>query len=98
VKRGGADARSRLLLPTLQSDVRVDLKLQADRGAVDVFAANLRELLLAAPYGTRAVLGSDPGQRAGCKCVVLDETGKLLEHETIYLVQGDGALAKAKRT
>lgn len=98
LRKAAADATKRLLLPAIQSDVRVDLKLIADRGAVDVFAANLRELLLSAPFGTKTVLGIDPGQRTGCKCVVLDATGKLLENDTIYLVQGDGALAKGKRT
>ncbi len=98
LRKAAADATKRLLLPTIQSDVRVELKLSADRGAVDVFAANLRELLLAAPYGGKTVLGIDPGQRTGCKCVVLDATGKLLENDTIYLVQGDSAIAKGKRT
>ncbi len=98
LRKAVADASKRLLLPAIQSDMRVDLKLQADRGAVDVFAANLRELLLSAPFGTKTVLGIDPGQRTGCKCAIVDETGKLLEHDTIYLVQGDGALAKAKKT
>ncbi len=97
LRKAAADATKRLLLPTIQSDVRVDMKMVADRGAVDVFAQNLRELLLSAPYGTKRVLGIDPGQRTGCKCVVIDDTGKLLEHETIYLVQGDSALAKGKR-
>jgi len=58
----------------------------------------LRELLLAAPFGTKTVLGIDPGQRTGCKCAVVDETGKLLEHETIYLVQGDSALERARQS
>jgi len=98
LRKAVADATKRMLLPAIQSDVRVDLKMQADRGAVDVFAQNLRELLLAAPFGGKTVLGIDPGQRTGCKCVIVDDTGKMLEHETIYLVQGDGALAKAKRT
>jgi uncharacterized protein len=78
--------------------VRVELKLSADRAAIEVFAKNLRELLLAAPLGTRFVLGIDPGQRTGCKCVVVDETGKLIEHETVYLVQGDASVARAKQT
>jgi uncharacterized protein len=93
-----ADGTRRLLMPTVQSDVRVDLKMAADRAAVEVFAQNLRELLLAAPFGTKTVLGIDPGQRTGCKCVVVDETGKLLENETVYLVQGAEATERARRT
>src|SRR6187431_304370 len=96
--KAAEDAVKRLLLPTVQSDVRVDLKMQADRAAVEVFAQNLRELLLAAPFGTKTVLGIDPGQRTGCKCAVSDETGKLLHHETIYLVQGDAALERARQS
>ena len=52
---------------------------------------------MAAPFGSQAVLGIDPGQRTGCKCVVVDETGKLLANETIYLVQGDSSLERARR-
>ena len=78
--------------------MRVELKLSADQDAIDVFAQNLRELLLAAPFGTRVVLGIDPGQRTGCKCAVVDETGKLLEHDTIYLVQGDEAVERGRQT
>jgi protein Tex len=92
------DAVSRLLVHSVEVDVRVELKLSADKAAIDVFAKNLRELLLAAPLGTRYVLGIDPGQRTGCKCVVVDETGKLLEHETVYLVQGDASVERAKQT
>jgi uncharacterized protein len=92
------DALGRLLLPSVESDVRVDLKLKADRDAVGVFAENLRKLLLAAPLGRRVVLGIDPGQRTGCKCVVVDDTGKLLEHALIHLVHGEGALASSRKT
>lgn len=92
------DSVDRLLLHSVQVDVRVELKMQADKGAIDVFAQNLRELLLSAPLGTKTVLGIDPGQRTGCKCAVVDETGKLLEHETIYLVQGDPALDRARQS
>ncbi len=90
------DAFKRLLLPSVESDVRVDLKLQSDRGAVDVFAQNLRQLLLAAPFGTRTVLGIDPGQRTGCKWVVVDATGKLLDHGLVNLVTGEHALERAR--
>ncbi len=92
------DATRRLLLPSVQSDVRVDLKMQADRAAVEVFAQNMRELLLAAPFGTKVVLGIDPGQRTGCKCAVVDDTGKLLDHQTIYLVQGGDALERSRQS
>ena len=92
------DAYKRLLVPSLETDVRVDLKLSADRDAVQVFAENLRRLLLSAPLGRRTVLGIDPGQRSGCKCVVVDDTGRLLEHTLINLVQGEHALAHARRT
>lgn len=95
--KAAQDSTKRLLLPTVQSDVRVDMKMSADKAAVDVFAQNLKELLLAAPFGTKTVLGIDPGQRTGCKCAVVDGTGKLLEHTTIYLVQGDSMTAKAKQ-
>ncbi|MGC4091701.1 MAG: Tex family protein [Polyangiaceae bacterium] len=92
------DALERILSPAVSGDVRVDLKLRSDKDAIDVFAQNLGELLLAPPFGSQAVLGVDPGQRTGCKCAVVDATGKLLEHETIYLVQGAGALDKARQT
>lgn len=93
-----ADAYKRLLAPSVQIDVRVEMKQISDRAAVDVFAQNLRELLLAAPFGRHTVLGIDPGQRTGCKCAIVDDTGKLLANETIYLVQGDGAVDRAKKT
>jgi len=92
------DALDRLLAPSIENDLRIDLKLAADRDAVGVFAENLRRLLLAAPLGRRCVLGIDPGQRTGCKCVVVDDTGKLVTHTLINLVQGEGALAHAKKT
>jgi uncharacterized protein len=93
-----SDALERLLAPAVSGDVRVELKLRSDKEAIEVFAQNLRELLLSAPLGEQAVLGIDPGQRTGCKCAVVDATGKLLEHDTVYLVQGAGALDKARLT
>jgi protein Tex len=90
------DALKRLLGPAVSGDVRVELKLRSDKEAIDVFARNMQELLMSPPLGTKTVLGIDPGQRTGCKCVVVDETGKLIEHENIYLVQGDGAQAKGR--
>ncbi len=98
LREAAFDGVRRLLLPSVQTDVRVELKGRADRQAIEVFAANLRELLLAAPFGTKTVLGIDPGQRTGCKCAVVDETGRLLEHTTLHLVQGDAALERARAT
>ncbi|HEX6764431.1 MAG TPA: Tex family protein, partial [Polyangiaceae bacterium] len=92
------DALERLLSAAASVDVRLELKQRSDREAIQVFAQNLRELLLAAPLGEKTVLGIDPGQRTGCKCALVDATGKLLVHETIYLVQGDAALEKARET
>jgi uncharacterized protein len=93
-----ADALKRLLLPSVQVDVRVELKLRSDTAAIAVFAQNLRQLLLAAPFGASSVLGIDPGQRTGCKIAVVDATGKLLEHTVIHLVQGEAALERARVT
>jgi uncharacterized protein len=92
------DGMTRLIFPSISTDVRVDAKMAADRDAVGIFAENLRKLLLAAPLGRRVVLGIDPGQRTGCKCVLVDDTGKLLEHTLINLVQGASAVEHAKRT
>ncbi|HEY7697480.1 MAG TPA: Tex-like N-terminal domain-containing protein, partial [Vicinamibacteria bacterium] len=90
------DALERLLLPAVEADAAAELKRRSGAAAIEIFAKNLRELLLAPPYGPKAVLGIDPGQRTGCKCAVVDETGKLREHATIHLVQGEAALAKAR--
>jgi uncharacterized protein len=93
-----ADAWRRLLAPSVESEVRVEMKLRADRDAVEIFAQNLRALLLAAPLGARPVLGIDPGQRTGCKVAVVDATGRLLEHTVLHLVQGEDALERSRST
>ncbi len=92
------DAVSRLLCPSLETDLRVDMKLSADRDAVGIFAENMRKLLLMPALGRKVVIGIDPGQRSGCKCVVIDDTGKLIANTLVNLVQGDHGLAHAKRT
>ncbi|WP_068277198.1 Tex family protein [Aldersonia kunmingensis] len=65
-------------------DIRMRLRQSAEKDAVDVFAANLRDLLLAAPAGMRATMGLDPGYRTGVKVAVVDGTGKVLATEVIY--------------
>lgn len=88
LRTAAEDAYRRLLAPSIELDVAVELKQQSDRAAVDVFAENLRHLLLQAPLGERAVIAIDPGVRTGCKCVALDATGKFLKNMTLYLSQG----------
>lgn len=93
-----ADALKRLLAPSVETDVRVDLKMAADRAAVEVFATNLQNKLLSAPVGERAILGIDPGLRTGCKCAMVDSTGTLRDHVTIYPSRGAEQRAQAART
>jgi len=87
-----ADGYKRLLAPSVESDVRVDMKLAADKAAVEVFADNLRALLLAAPLGGKKVVGIDPGLRTGCKCAAVDETGAFLGTMTFNTVTGERAV------
>lgn len=78
------DAYKRLLKSSMETEVRLKAKKKADSEAIQVFADNLRELLLAAPLGQKAVLAIDPGFRTGCKVVCLDPQGKLLKHDVIF--------------
>jgi uncharacterized protein len=75
--------RTRILVH-LGIDLRLRLRTEAEDEAVRVFAANLRDLLLAAPAGARATLGLDPGYRTGVKVAVVDATGKVVAHDTIH--------------
>ena len=92
------DAVERLIAPSIETEMHQDQKARADADAIEIFAQNLRKLLLSAPLGRRVVLGIDPGQRTGCKCVIVDDTGRLVEHTLINLVTGDAALAHARKT
>ena len=78
------DAATRLLLPAIERDVRRHLREQAEAHAIDVFADNLRSLLLQPPLAGHTVLGIDPGYRSGCKVAVVDPTGRVLDTATIF--------------
>jgi len=78
------DACKRLLAPAMETEMRLASKKRADEAAIKVFTDNLRELLLSAPLGQRAVLAIDPGFRTGCKTVLLDRQGKLLHNDVIF--------------
>jgi uncharacterized protein len=74
----------RILTPSVETEIRLETKNIAESEAIRVFSKNLRNLLLLPPIPKRIVLGIDPGLRTGSKIVVVDKTGKLLEHVTIY--------------
>jgi len=84
VENAVTDAYQRLLKPSIETEFANLSKEKADEEAIAVFAANLRQLLLAPPLGQQRILGIDPGYRTGCKLVCLDEQGNLLHNETIY--------------
>ena len=79
------DAWKRLLNSSIQGEIRLELKRRSDTEAIHVFRDNLYNVLLAPPAGPISVLGIDPGLRTGCKVAVVDETGKLLAHDVLYL-------------
>jgi uncharacterized protein len=93
------DSWQRLLNSSIQTEIRLELKKRSDTEAIAVFRENLQNLLLAPPAGPISVLGIDPGIRTGCKIAVVDETGKFLANDVVYL-QGKtdttGAASKLK--
>jgi uncharacterized protein len=91
------DAWRRLLAPSTESDVRATLLERAGAEAIQVFAGNLRHLLLQPPLGGRRVLAIDPGFRTGCKVVALDEQGDLVEEAVIYPHEPQKRVAEAKQ-
>jgi protein Tex len=92
------DCWKRLLNPSIQGELRLELKKRSDTDAIQVFRDNLHNLLLAAPAGPISVLGIDPGLRTGCKIAVVDETGKFLAHDVLYLHTSKNAAAGAGDT
>ena len=92
------DSYKRLLEPAISNETLQEAKTKADAKAIDVFAGNLGQLLLAPPLGEKRVLAIDPGYKSGCKVVCLDEKGDLLYNETIYphAPQNESAMAMKK--
>jgi protein Tex len=84
------DSYKRLLSLSMETEIRLEIKKRADEEAIRVFAENLRQLLLSPPLGQKRVLAIDPGFRTGCKVVCLDGQGKLVHHETIFLLSEKG--------
>ena len=96
LKKAIKDAYRRLLQPSLESEFRMALKTKADEEAINVFAENLRQLLLSSPLGSKKILAIDPGYRTGCKVVCLDETGALKKTELIYIHEKNNKLLDAE--
>ena len=93
-----ADASKRLLRPSVENEISAELKEEADRVAIGIFADNLRQLLLGSPLKGKRVLALDPGYRTGCKVVALDAQGNLLDDTVIYPVPPKADLEGSART
>jgi uncharacterized protein len=91
------DSYKRLLEPAISNETLQEAKAKADAKAIEVFAGNLGQLLLAPPLGEKRILAIDPGYRSGCKVVCLDEKGDLLYNETIYPHQPQNETAMAMK-
>lgn len=96
VRKAVKDAYRRLLQPSLESEFRMSLKTSADEEAINVFAENLRQLLLSSPLGGKRVLAIDPGYRTGCKVVCLDDKGMLQKTDLIFVHENNYKLTDAE--
>ncbi|WP_319764309.1 Tex family protein [Maridesulfovibrio sp.] len=97
VEMAATDSYKRLLAPQMETELRGVLLEKAETEAINIFAANLREILLSPPLGGKRVLALDPGFRTGAKLVCLDAQGTLLHNETIYPVTSEGKKKEAAR-
>jgi len=84
LKKCAQKAYDQVIQPSLDLEVKNDLKKAADTAAINIFGVNLKDLLLQPYLGSRAVLGIDPGVRTGCKVVIIDATGKFLGDHVVY--------------
>lgn len=84
VKAAVKDGYRRLMRPSIENEIASATKDKSDESAIQMFADNVRQLLMSAPLGKKRILAIDPGFRTGCKLVVLDEQGNLLQHDVIY--------------
>jgi len=96
VRKAIADAYKRLLSPSMETEVRLKAKKKADEAAIQVFADNVRELLLASPLGQKRTMAVDPGFRTGCKTVILDAQGKLLFNHVLFCTGSPAQVERAK--
>ncbi len=98
VKLAIKDSYKRLLQPSLENEFRQSLKTRADEEAIQVFAENLRQLLLSSPLGSKKIMAIDPGYRSGCKVVCLDENGNLKHTSLIFIHEKNHKLTEAEHS
>ena len=98
VKRAVEDGWKRLLFPSLDREIRNDLKEKAEEDAIKVFSENLKPLLMQAPIKDKNILALDPGFRTGCKVAVIDGTGKFLDEAIIYPTHSEKMINSSKET
>ncbi len=97
VRSACEDSYKRLIFPSIEREVRNELTANAAEGAIKVFASNLRQLIMAPPVKNTVTLGLDPGYAHGCKCAVVDSTGKVLDTAIVYLTRSKGEAETAKK-
>ncbi|MGN1085812.1 MAG: Tex family protein [Porcipelethomonas sp.] len=96
VRTAVQDSCKRLIMPSVEREIRAELTANAAEGAIKVFSSNLRQLLLQPPVKNSVTLGLDPAYRTGCKIAVVDSTGKVLETTVIYPTPPQKKIAEAK--
>lgn len=98
IKLAVEDAYKRLLLPSIENEFAAISREKAEEEAIHVFVNNLSQLLLAPPLGRKRILAVDPGIRTGCKVVVIDALGNLVDHTVVYLFPPQGDRKSAEKT
>ncbi len=100
IEKSIGDSLKRLIYPAIEREIRSELTDRGEEGAIKIFKANLKALLMQPPIKGKNVLGYDPGFRNGCKIAVLDDTGKLLDTAIVYATAPqndiDGSIKKLK--
>lgn len=97
VKLACIDGYKRLICPSIEREIRSELSMKAQEGAIKVFASNLRQLLMQPPVKGACTLGLDPAYRTGCKIAVADRTGKVLDTAVVYPTPPQNKTAEAKK-
>lgn len=97
IEKAIEDSYKRLIFPSIEREIRSVLTERAEEEAIDVFALNLRALLMQPPVRGAVIMGIDPAYRTGCKVAVIDETGKLLAYTTIYPIEPQNKIEESKK-